>query len=69
MATNQNFLSLTSRFGYTAMSGLALRPPLDSNKDKVGPLRQYIRVFGLKIGRAIYVSRGWTEPWFWYPLR
>ena len=51
------------------MSGLALRPSLDFNKDKVGPLRQYIRVFGLKIGRAIYVSRGWTEPWFWYPLR
>ena len=48
------------------MSGLALRPSLDFNKAKVGPLRQNIRVFGLKISRAIYVSRGWTEPRFWY---
>ena len=32
------------------MSGLALRPSLDCNKDKVGPLRQYISVFDLKIG-------------------
>jgi hypothetical protein len=51
------------------MSGLALRPSLDSNKDKVGPLRQYISVFDLKISRAIYVSRGWTQTRFWYWLR